>query len=89
MILVGLCAATYPDTALAQSPDKDTVQLDSGDANSTAETTEQTDMNQLNEEALELKKAKERKRDIIVYSCFGLALFMILWMRKRRARQDP
>jgi hypothetical protein len=34
-------------------------------------------------EATELEKAKARRRDILVYSCFGLALFILLWMRRK------
>jgi len=35
------------------------------------------------EEATELEKAKARRRDILVYTCFGLALFILLWMRRK------
>jgi hypothetical protein len=35
------------------------------------------------EEALEREREKERWKNILVYSCFGLSLFILLWMRKK------
>ena len=34
-------------------------------------------------EAMERKEEKERWKNILVYSCFGLSLFILLWMRRK------
>jgi hypothetical protein len=35
------------------------------------------------EDEMERKEKQESRKDIVVYSCFGLSLILLLWMRKR------